>query len=301
MRKKTNIELIMRIISTFLLIISMGVIVTSCDKILNMNSEKEIEQPNSSSMEITTDITTDITTNTTNNEAEESNSSSEEKPEIKKLDASKDLVYTSLNATSNEYSYDLPTINIDSTDVTEINRKIQKDYLTKINEEITNDEQGLSVVMISLKYDSYINNNILSLVIDHAISANDLHYYDVYNVDIYTGKSIDNIDLLKYKNIDETNFLNTLTELYKNKFVELYGSKDSYIENLRNAPSGWTEEGLKEQDAFYTEQYNKTIDANNCSVQTPIFLNSNNNISVIAKIYAIAGGDSYNYVLDTGL
>jgi len=206
-----------------------------------------------------------------------SNTSLEEKAEVKKLNASKDIVYTSFNATSSEYSFELPTINIDSADAQEMNAKIQSDYMPKIDDA---QSSGMSYILY-IKYDFYVNDNILSLVIDLAISANNEHHYDVYNLDIYTGKTIDNTDLLKYKNIDEASFLNTLTELYKNKFDALVGANKKIAGD------------------FYTEQYDKTLDASNCNIQTPMFLNSNNIICVVAKIYAIAGGDFYYYILNT--
>lgn len=241
----------------------------------------------------TTSNTINTTTSKVNNVVQNSgndvkpktdvNNSKTTSSEVKKLDNSKDIVYTSFSKKSDSYSYNIPTINIDSSNVKTINSEIQKDYKTKVDQELTNEKQGLSATMESVKYDSYINGNILSLVISSEY-PNDCKYYKVYNVDVDTGKSISNTQLLQHKNITKTNFLNKLSKVYGEKFIELFGKKDS-----------------QNDQEFYSSQYNKTINSNNYSIDTSIFLNSNNTISVIAQIYSLAGADSYYYIIDTGM
>lgn len=75
-----------------------------------------------------------------------------------------------------------------------------------------------------------MNNEILSLVITQYNPIS--YYYEVYNINVNTGKPVNNTDLLKSKNIDETTFLSNLKECYKNKFLEVHSE---FIElNNRN-------------------------------------------------------------------
>jgi len=240
---------------------------------------------------------------TNNNETiqnEQANSELENIKKINKIYEEKDIVYSSYSKYSSEYSYSIPYINIKSLDVEKINQEIENHYKPLIEEELENEKEGLSVIMGNIKYNSYLNNNILSLVISN-LYPNDCIYYKVYNVDIYTGENISNSEIINQKNITENEFINKLNILYKDEFTNTYGSQDKYINNLRNAPAGWTEKELKEQASFYEEQLNKTISKDNYSIKTPIFLGENGNINVIAQIYSLAGAEYYYHIINMGI
>lgn len=219
---------------------------------------------------------------------------------IKKLDESKDLLYSSYNKYSSEYSYSIPYINIDSADARRINNEIESYYKKLVEQELKNESEGYAINMYTIKYTSYINDTILSLVISHS-NPNDCIYYKVYNLDIYNGTMVSNADILNLKNITEAKLLDKLKELYKNKFVSLYGTRENYINNMKTAPVGWTETELQEQAKLYDEQFNYTISDNNCSISTPLFLNDDGNICVVATIYSLAGASSYQHIIDTNI
>lgn len=219
---------------------------------------------------------------------------------IKKLDESKDLLYSSYNKYSSEYSYSIPYINIDSADARRINNEIESYYKKLVEQELKNESEGYAINMYTIKYTSYINDTILSLVISHS-NPNDCIYYKVYNLDIYNGTMVSNADILNLKNITEAKLLDKLKELYKNKFVSLYGTRENYINNMKTAPVGWTETELQEQAKLYDEQFNYTISDNNCSISTPMFLNDDGNICVVATIYSLAGASSYQHIIDTNI
>ena len=219
---------------------------------------------------------------------------------IKKLDESKDLLYSSYSKYSSQYSYSIPYINIDSADAKKINSEIQTYYKNLVEQELKYEAQGYSVHMDTIKYTSYINNNILSVVISNTY-PNSCIYYKVYNLDIYNGTTVSNADILNLKNITEAKLLDKLKELYKNKFVSLYGTRENYINNMKTAPIGWTETELQEQAKLYDEQFNYTISDNNCSISTPMFLNDDGNICVVATIYSLAGASSYQHIIDTNI
>ena len=219
---------------------------------------------------------------------------------IKKLDESKDLLYSSYSKYSSQYSYSIPYINIDSADAKKINSEIQTYYKNLVEQELKYEAQGYSVHMDTIKYTSYINNNILSVVISNTY-PNSCIYYKVYNLDIYNGTTVSNADILNLKNTTEAKLLDKLKELYKNKFVSLYGTRENYINNMKTAPVGWTETELQEQAKLYDEQFNYTISDNNCSISTPMFLNDDGNICVVATIYSLAGASSYQHIIDTNI
>ena len=219
---------------------------------------------------------------------------------VNKLDENKDIVYASFSKYSSEYSYSIPYINIDSADAKKINDEIESYYKPLVEEEIKNESEGLSVIMYNVKYNSYVNNNILSLIVS-CENPNDCIGYKVYNLDIYKGTIISNDDILNMKNLSETKFLGLLKEIYEKEFVSSYGTKEAFINNLKNAPVGWTESEIQEQIKGYESRLNKTISSDNYSIKTPIFLNENGEICIVGTIYSMAGADSYEHIIDTDI
>lgn len=192
----------------------------------------------------------------------------EEQTTVKSIDSSKDIVYTL-------YDKSYPIINLDSSEIEDINDKIEQNYKGPDKPR----EFGLS------EYNYYLNNEILSLVISTEDNTG-FYYYDVYNINVKTGKIVSNADLLKSKNIDEQSFLSKLPEYYKNKFMEV-NSGATGIES--------TIEGKN----LYEEQYNKTISTDNYNMQTQMFLDNNQKINIVAKIYSLAGADYYYHIINT--
>lgn len=227
---------------------------------------------------------------------DEKNSDSQVK-KVDKLDESKEIVYSSYSNFSSEYSYSIPYINIDSDDANKINREIEEYYKPLIEEELEHEAEGRSVTMISIKYNAYINDNVLSLVISHEFDVVGCIYYKVYNLDIYNGNIITNSDLVKAKNMTESEFIENLKEIHKDKFVNIYGSKEEYVARFYNS----TESEKQENSEEYEIQFGRTTSSDNCSIETPIFLNDDGKISVIVNIYALVGGDSYYYIINTNI
>ena len=102
-----------------------------------------------------------------------------------------------------------PIINLSgSPEIDDINTKVKSEFAEE------DDEYCRS------EYNYYLNNEILSLVITQYTTSS--YYYEVYNINVNTGKVVSNGDLLKSKNIDEKNFLSKLKECYKSKFLEVH-------------------------------------------------------------------------------
>lgn len=120
---------------------------------------------------------------------------------VKPLDKTQDIVYTLPNKP-------YPIINLNSSDVNSINIDIEQNYI-----------EPNEPYVFGSEYDYYLNNEILSLVIsNHFDSA--VNTYDVYNININTGKVVSNEEILKSKNISEKTFLSKLPEYYEKKFSE---------------------------------------------------------------------------------
>jgi len=205
---------------------------------------------------------------------------------VLKKDESKDIVYTLYTVKPEPYfdvESSIPKLNIDSA------------YANKINNEIStivyigyeNDSNGGikckdDCQLIQYKY--YLNNNILSLVLYEDGQTSPLsHQYHTYNIDIYTGEEVTNKDLVKLKNINESDFEVKLS----NTFKEAYPFDKYYPES----------EYGKEGKDFATQTYNQTIDLKNCSIDNPMFLNENGELVVVIGVYYYAGGEGAIYSL----
>ncbi len=210
----------------------------------------------------------------------------ETREEIGKIDDTKELVYDVFNAEGSDYIYAIPAINIDAEEVMGINSQIEKECRENVDPEIANSNQGISVFLHCVEYESYVNDNILSLVISQKYE-NDFVEYVVYNVDISTGKAIDNTELLERKDIPESE----LATILGDKYIELYGTEEEYINRFSDLTL------IEDHKQWYRDQYNRTISGENCN-DTLIFLNENNKINIIANIYSMAGADFYAYILE---
>lgn len=222
---------------------------------------------------------------------------------VKKLNENRDIVYSIFEDKKSDdksYDYKIPGININSSEVKKINSEIERKYKEIADVAIQAYKEGEAIGTLYIKYSSYINNNILSLVIEmgNQFEQSD---YDVYNIDIYTGKIVANNEILKMKNISQEDFLNKLADVHKNRFIELYGTEESFLNNMKSAPASFTEEEIKTHEESYIGQYNDTISKDNYGIDIPIFLDSDGSISIIAKIYSLAGAKWYLAVIDTNI
>lgn len=196
------------------------------------------------------------------------------------------------------FSYKIPKINIDSDDVNEINKEINEKIISRAKEYVPILEKNDSVGLYEVGYLYYINNNILSVVINLNFDADVVDYY-VYNIDINTGKRISNEDILKIKNMTEKQFEEKLSSAAKIKFINKYGSKDTHMDNLKYSDAFYKESELKEQESIYVTQYNQTISRSNCKIDNnKIYLSNNQNLNVVTKIYSLAGANEYEHILN---
>lgn len=211
-------------------------------------------------IEQTTNISEEQIVNTNVEETEKSETTKTQS--VGKVDESKDIVYTE----KKEGPYEIPVININSKDVKMINEEIVDRYNS------IKDSGNEGVYHSDMRYKYYINNNWLSLEVIAGFE-NDVVNYTTYNIDINTGKPVTNLEIIHSKNLKSSEYLSILDDLYK-KEVESY------------------------EDKSYGSQYYLTTSRNNYSVETPIFLDENGKINVVANIYSLAGAESYYHILN---
>lgn len=196
------------------------------------------------------------------------------------------------------YSYKIPKININSSEVDEINKEINDKIISQAKECIQFLEKNEGGGLYRVDYSYYINNNVLSIVINLEYDSDIVDYY-VYNINITTGAKVTNEEILKIKKMTDNQFSEKLSSAAKIKFINKYGSKDAYMNDLKNSDAFNEESELKEQESIYVTQYNKTISTSNCKIDNnKIYLSDNQNLNVVTTIYSLAGADEYEHILN---
>lgn len=151
---------------------------------------------------------------------------------INLVDSSKEIVYSYIDKTmldtastpSDSHIYQIPKVNINSDYANEINSEIKAKFESEYNDNLTNKNSGYSIFG-NIKYQYYINNNVLSLVVVNFTGMNDYTEYAVYNIDCENGKKVEDVELLKRIGMNETEYTKLL-ESAKQKY-----SSDVYSVN----------------------------------------------------------------------
>ena len=238
-------------------------------------------------------IINEIAENKVENEVEE--------PLVNKIDETLGLVYSKTTKTgqdpaNNDYSYEIPVVNIDSDYATKINSEIESKYEQIIEDELNNIEAGLTLVVTTIRYDYYIKDNVLSLVIS-ATYPGQSTVFSVYNIDQYTGKEITSNDLMKIKLVEESTLADRKKAAFKVKFEESYGDRTSFSNNIKNSNKDLTPAEIEAQVKMYDDQLAKTIADENTKADTSLFLNTNGNLCTIGRIYSLVGPEYFDYVV----
>lgn len=181
-----------------------------------------------------------------------------------------------------QYDGNVLTINLESDDVKKFNSNFQEIMESEINEEYTSGVHRC-------KY--YINDNILSVVTYVFAESGGNHLVNTYNFDILTGKKVETIDILKYKNINEENFKQKLPEIYKAAFLKQ--SPQSYIDGE------WKDVWNKIEDIeneWDIDLYNKTISEIPSDInEIQVYLDYDGNLHILAGVERIAGSDGIEF------
>lgn len=206
---------------------------------------------------------------------------------VKKIDLSKDLVYSEREYETDNYAnvidktfhnyYEYPAINIDSEDVKAINAEIKEKYGFTQEQE---DELFFMELEVAT-YDYYINDNILSVVVMHG--GNDSTWTASYNVDLTTGKKISNEDLLGRKQMSSSEKfdVNKVKENLKEYSIK---EIDKSTAEMKKTIGQYWDESYEVEVTKLKEEVNKNLET-----LDNVYLNSEGHLCCRSK-YQIFGG-----------
>ncbi len=147
-------------------------------------------------------------------------------PELKarKIEQKNDYVYTSYNLVNEDENYysvnaQIPVINIDSDKVREINSKIKTEFYDLANT-IMRKKEGNTIYTVS--YASFINNDVLSLVIKASLkeeNKSEKLMVKTYNYAISEDREISLGDLISLKETTENEVQKTIDNDIKTAYT----------------------------------------------------------------------------------
>lgn len=173
----------------------------------------------------------------------------ENKLEVSKIDSTKEYVYDaeytyedlegkSYRSQSTEQTYSLndivlPYININSQDAINANNEIKK-LFNELAEHFKNELEDTQTWYDISNYKSYINGNILSVVIttESGGSSPETYRHYAYNFELDSGEKVSYADVYKTVGFASNNIDSKIEEAIKNDERYSYYSKDD--QNLNN-------------------------------------------------------------------
>lgn len=142
--------------------------------------------------------------------------------EVKKIDKNKDIVYTNYENTDKlannyEMNVNLPYINIKNQSVQDYNENIKNIFQAKAEEVLKSTNSN---VIYTVKYEAYIENNILSLIIYSDLkqdaSAQRI-IIQTFNFNLETNKELTLEDIIKIYELDEKTVQDKIDNEIKNE------------------------------------------------------------------------------------
>lgn len=137
---------------------------------------------------------------------------------LQKRDASKGIVYAAYDIQKQEGNYELdvhlPVININDSVATDFNKMTQSIFANKASEILNN--KYTEKVIYSVDYISYVNDNILSLVIKSTLKQGNNPQrviVQAYNYNLETGEKVQLVDVLAKRNIIQSDCQNKIHEI----------------------------------------------------------------------------------------
>ena len=137
---------------------------------------------------------------------------------LQKRDASKGIVYSAYDIQKQEGNYELdvhlPVINIKDSVATDFNKMTQSIFANKASDILNN--KYTAKVIYSVDYISYVNDNILSLVIKSTLKQGNNPQrviIQAYNYNLETGEKVQLVDVLAKRNIIQSDCQNKIHEI----------------------------------------------------------------------------------------
>lgn len=137
---------------------------------------------------------------------------------ISKLNETKDIVYSAYDIQKKEQNYEidihLPVMNIKGEIPTSFNKITQSTFADKASEILSN--KYTEKVIYSVNYTSYINDDILSLVIESTLKQGNNPQrvmIQTYNYNLQTGEKVELVDVLAERHIIQSECKEKINEV----------------------------------------------------------------------------------------
>lgn len=186
--------------------------------------------------------------------------------------------YTDGVGNTGDYSYALPLIcGVDTDDAAAANGAIKDIFQNDIQPELDAMQEGVSLTAYNVGYEYVCFKGITSVLITVDLDDGSSLYY-CFNFD-EEGKTVSNSGLLELKGVSSDDFLKTAGELL------------SESDQLKNIPDNASAEEQEVRE--------KTLSAENCNMEMPMYLDASGKLCFVGRVYSLAGADSYLYLFCT--
>lgn len=165
---------------------------------------------------------------------------------IKKLDSSKEIVYTAFDVIREEELYEInikiPVVNISSTVANSFNTITQDLFINKANEIIRNTDKNKKA-LYTIDYAAFVNDNILSVIIRSTLKESTSAQrviIQTYNYNLETGEQVKLIDIITKKMLNKEDVDKKIKEVVQQadidaKAVQSMGYNDIYTRDLNDS------------------------------------------------------------------
>ncbi len=226
------------------------------------------------------------------NNTNDSNNNHNNSNLISKLDSKKDWIYAAdYSLPTNKESYygfsdhsklirvkDLvvPYVNIDSSDAKKVNQEIYQLYEELIKK--FNNNLKEEIWFTTVKYSTYTNNNIVSIVIttETAGTSTPIYEYYTYNFNLENGRLLSYNDVYEKLGYNTNNISEVVKEAVTNTMKEKY--KENDFDNYNNQSIG-----------------NYTSSVSNNTIK--YYIDNNNKLNIIVTLVIPAGQGNFDTVI----
>ena len=171
-----------------------------------------------------------------------------------------------------DYVLRLPQLKSSSDSAKALNKRICDEYEEMIEKSIEAYEFECYLVN-KVSWESYLYNDIISIVITTRDYMTTFSYYSVYNFNVKTEKEVTNSEILKSVGLTESEFISKTKEAAKEEFSKV---------DFSHVAGG---EEIKKEELEYM------LSEDNISINTPIFIDDSGTLNAIIKICQSTGVD----------
>ena len=193
-------------------------------------------------------------------------------PDIQELDEDIVAIDINENIVYDGYDVSIRIPKVTNEQGTDINNKIKVDLKEYYDNKDT-----------SIEYDYFINNDIVSIE-----NKEKEENFFTYNFDMNDYSLIDNHKLLELKGIKEDSFHGLLVNIYEDYLKNNVEEKEEVKGEIKedNKQEDKKEEKKQENKIdVTTDDYKKTTDKDNCSINLPMYLDQDNHLNVVFNEY----------------